>query len=62
MRALYSGLIAFALTALLFAHHPPAFAQQKPAPRRERPAPAYAPAPARKVANARGGDAGWEEF
>ncbi len=39
-----------------------AFAQRKPAPRRERPAPAYAPVPARKVANARGGDAGWEEF
>jgi len=39
-----------------------AFTQQKPAPRRERPAPAYAPVPARKVANARSGDAGWEEF
>jgi methyl-accepting chemotaxis protein len=39
-----------------------AFTQQRPAPRRERHAPAYAPAPARKVANARGGDAGWEEF
>ena len=40
-----------------------AFAQQqRPAPRRERAATAYAPAPARKVANARGGDAGWEEF
>ena len=39
-----------------------AFAQQKPAPRRERAATAPMPAPARKVANARGGDAGWEEF
>ncbi|MGX1788753.1 methyl-accepting chemotaxis protein [Bosea sp. NPDC055332] len=39
-----------------------AFAQQRPAPRRERAAPAHVPAPARKVANARGGDAGWEEF
>ncbi len=39
-----------------------AFAQHKPAPRRERAAPAPMPAPARKVANARGGDAGWEEF
>ncbi|CAN7418337.1 methyl-accepting chemotaxis protein [Bosea sp. LjRoot237] len=39
-----------------------AFAQQQPIPRRERAAPARIPAPARKVANARGGDAGWEEF
>jgi len=39
-----------------------AFSQQRPAPRRERAAPVHAPAPARKVANARGGDAGWEEF
>ncbi|KRE12872.1 hypothetical protein ASE66_20525 [Bosea sp. Root483D1] len=38
-----------------------AFAQQ-PTPRRERAAPVSAPAPSRKVANARGGDAGWEEF
>jgi methyl-accepting chemotaxis protein len=39
-----------------------AFAQHKPAPRREHAVPAAIPAPARKVANARGGDAGWEEF
>ncbi|RXT55256.1 hypothetical protein B6S44_11660 [Bosea sp. Tri-44] len=39
-----------------------AFAQQRPAPRRERATPARVPAPVRKVANARGGDAGWEEF
>ena len=39
-----------------------AFAQHKPAPRRERAVQASMPAPARKVANARGGDAGWEEF
>jgi methyl-accepting chemotaxis protein len=39
-----------------------AFAQQRPAPRRERAANAPMPAPARKVVNARGGDAGWEEF
>ncbi|AZO77347.1 MULTISPECIES: methyl-accepting chemotaxis protein [unclassified Bosea (in: a-proteobacteria)] len=39
-----------------------AFAQQQPMPRRERAASARVPAPARKVANARGGDAGWEEF
>ncbi|CAN7220681.1 methyl-accepting chemotaxis protein [Bosea sp. LjRoot90] len=39
-----------------------AFAQQQPTPRRERATPARIPAPARKVANARGGDAGWEEF
>jgi methyl-accepting chemotaxis protein len=39
-----------------------AFAQQQPTPRRERTTPARIPAPARKVANARGGDAGWEEF
>ncbi len=39
-----------------------AFAQPQAAPRRERAATAQAPAPARKVANARGGDVGWEEF
>ncbi len=39
-----------------------AFAQNQAAPRRERPAVAPAPPPARKVANARAGDAGWEEF
>jgi methyl-accepting chemotaxis protein len=39
-----------------------AFAQHKPAPRRERAAPTHVPASVRKVANARGGDAGWEEF
>jgi methyl-accepting chemotaxis protein len=39
-----------------------AFAQSQAAPRRERPATPPAPAPARKVANARAGDAGWEEF
>ncbi|MGW9328752.1 methyl-accepting chemotaxis protein [Bosea sp. NPDC055594] len=41
-----------------------AFQQHQPAPRRERLAVTQGPAaaPARKVANARGGDAGWEEF
>ncbi len=39
-----------------------AFAQSQTAPRRERPAAPPAPIPARKVANARAGDAGWEEF
>ena len=39
-----------------------AFAEHQPVPRRERPAAIPAPAPTRKVANARGGDAGWEEF
>ena len=39
-----------------------AFAQHKPAPRRELAASAHVPTAARKVANARGGDAGWEEF
>ncbi|KUL96225.1 hypothetical protein DK26_04960 [Bosea sp. WAO] len=39
-----------------------AFVQHQHAPRRERPAAIHAPAPARKIANARGGDAGWEEF
>jgi methyl-accepting chemotaxis protein len=40
-----------------------AFAQQqRPTPRRERATPAPVPVPTRRVANARGGDAGWEEF
>jgi methyl-accepting chemotaxis protein len=39
-----------------------AFAQSQAAPRRERPASPPAPVPARKVANARASDAGWEEF
>ncbi|WP_376989491.1 methyl-accepting chemotaxis protein [Bosea sp. R86505] len=39
-----------------------AFAHKAPAPRMAAPAPRPAPAPARKVANSRAGDAGWEEF
>jgi methyl-accepting chemotaxis protein len=39
-----------------------AFAQSQAAPRRERPAAPPPPTPARKVANARASDAGWEEF
>ncbi|MGQ3347118.1 MAG: hypothetical protein ACT6UR_14150, partial [Bosea sp. (in: a-proteobacteria)] len=39
-----------------------AFAHKTPAPRMAAPAPRPAPAPARKVANSRAGDAGWEEF
>ncbi|OYW62243.1 MAG: hypothetical protein B7Z40_17365, partial [Bosea sp. 12-68-7] len=39
-----------------------AFARKAPAPRMAAPAPRPAPAPARKVANSRAGDAGWEEF
>ncbi len=39
-----------------------AFTHKAPAPRKAAPAPRPAPAPARKVANSRAGDAGWEEF
>ncbi len=39
-----------------------AFSHKAPAPRMAVPAPRPAPAPARKVANSRAGDAGWEEF
>ncbi|MDP3410331.1 MAG: hypothetical protein Q8S38_18710, partial [Bosea sp. (in: a-proteobacteria)] len=40
-----------------------AFVQKAaPAPRMAAPAPRPAPAPARKVANSRAGDTGWEEF
>ncbi|WP_439494360.1 methyl-accepting chemotaxis protein [Bosea sp. (in: a-proteobacteria)] len=39
-----------------------AFAHKAPAPRMAAPAPRPAPAPARKVANSRAGDSGWEEF